>query len=76
VTYTLTNLTADGFTKALAEDDFEFTLTAVSEYSLPDTIAVTMGGTALAAGTGYAYDKLTGKVTVYRVNGALEITAG
>jgi parallel beta-helix repeat protein len=75
VVYTLTNLTTDGFAKALTEDDFEFTLTAASGYTLPDTITVTMGGTALAAGTGYAYDKATGKVTVYRVSGAVEITA-
>jgi hypothetical protein len=76
VTYTLTNITTDGFAKALAEDDFEFTLTAVSEYSLPDAITVTMDGTALVVDAGYTYDKSTGKVTVYRVNGALEITAG
>lgn len=76
VTYTLTNITTDGFAKALTEDDFGFTLTAADGYSLPDTIAVTMGGTALAAGTGYAYDKATGKVTVYRVSGAVEVTAG
>lgn len=76
VTYTLTNLTTDGFAKALTADDFEFTLTAADGYVLPETITVTMGGTALAAGTGYAYDKATGKVTVYRVSGAVEITAG
>lgn len=76
VVYTLTNLTTDGFAKALTDDDFEFTLTAASGYTLPDTITVTMGGTALTAGTGYAYDKATGKVTVYRVSGAVEVTAG
>lgn len=76
VTYTLTNLTTDGFAKALTEDDFGFTLTAADGYALPDTITVTMGGTALAAGTGYTYDKATGKVTVYRVSGAVEVTAG
>lgn len=76
VVYTLTNITTDGFAKALTDDDFEFTLTAASGYTLPDTITVTMGGTVLAAGTGYAYDKATGKVTVYRVSGAVEITAG
>ncbi len=76
VVYALTNITTDGFAKALTEDDFEFTLTAADGYSLPDTITVTMGGTALASGTGYTYDKTSGKVTVYRVSGAVEITAG
>lgn len=76
VVYTLTNLTTDGFAKALTDDDFGFTLTAASGYTLPDTITVTMGGTVLAAGTGYAYDKATGKVTVYRVSGAVEVAAG
>ena len=76
VTYTLTNLTTDGFAKALTDDDFGFTLTAASGYTLPDTITVTMGGTVLAAGTGYAYDKATGKVTVYRVSGAVEVAGG
>lgn len=76
VTYTLTNLTTDGFAKALTEDDFEFTLTAASGYSLPDAITVTMGGTALVSGKGYAYDKASGKVTVYRASGAVEVTGG
>lgn len=76
VVYTLTNITTDGFAKALTDDDFEFTLTAADGYSLPDAITVTMGGTVLAAGTGYAYDNTSGKVTVYRVSGAVEVTAG
>lgn len=76
VVYTLTNLTTDGFAKALTGDDFGFTLTAADGYSLPDTIVVTMDGTALAAGTGYAYDAATGAVVVYRVSGAVEVTAG
>ena len=74
-TYTLTNITTDGFAKALTNDDFGFTLTAASGYTLPDSITVTMGGTALVAGKGYTYDKATGTVTVYRVSGAVEITA-
>ncbi|MBR4960830.1 MAG: hypothetical protein IKY52_08030, partial [Clostridia bacterium] len=73
--YALTNIETDGFAKALTNDDFGFTLTAASGYGLPDSITVTMGGTALTSGAGYAYDKATGKVTVYRVSGALEITA-
>ena len=76
VVYTLTNITTDGFAKALTGDDFEFMLTAESGYSLPETIAVTMGGTALPAGKGYTYDKASGKVTVYQISGAVEITAG
>lgn len=76
VTYTLTNLTADGLSKILTDDDLEFTLTAEDGYTLPDTITVTMGGTALAAGTGYTYDKTSGKVTVYRVSGAVEVAGG
>jgi len=76
VVYTLTNLTTDGFAKALTGDDFGFTLTAADGYVLPDTITVTMGGTALAAGAEYTYDKATGKVTLYRVSGAVEVTAG
>lgn len=76
VAYTLTNITTDGFAKALTGDDFTFTLTAADGYSLPETITVTVGGTAQTSGKGYAYDKTTGRVTVYRVSGAVEITAG
>jgi hypothetical protein len=52
------------------------------------TILIAVLGFALSVGTffigrvtaaktdGIAYDKATGKVTVYRVSGAVEITAG
>jgi hypothetical protein len=74
VTFALTNITSDGIAKCLTDDDYVCTLTAADGYTLPDAITVTMGGTALAAGTGYAYDKATGKVTVYRVSGAVTVT--
>lgn len=76
VTFALTNITSDGIAKCLTDDDYVCTLTAVDGYTLPDAITVTMGGTALVVDAGYTYDKSTGKVIVYRVNGALEITAG
>lgn len=66
VTYMLTNLTTDGFAKAL---------TAMDGYSLPDTITVTMGGNILSEHTGYTYDKTTGKVKIYRVSAGVAITA-
>lgn len=76
VTFALTNITSDGIAKCLTDDDYVCTLTAADGYTLPDAITVTMDGTALAAGTGYAYDKATGKVAVYRVSGAVEVTGG
>ncbi len=76
VTFSLVNITASGLAKCLTDDDYSCTLTAAGGYTLPDAITVTMGGTTLAAGTGYTYDKAAGRVTVYRVSGAVEITAG
>lgn len=73
VTYTLTNLTAEG-TKTVKEgESLTATLTAESGYTLPDTITVTMGGQALTEG--YTYDKSNGTVTVANVTGDVVITA-
>jgi len=50
-------------------------LAAGDHYVLPGTVSVTVGGTAIAATTGYDYDE--GKVTVFEasVTGAIVITA-
>ena len=75
VTYSGTNLTCIGESKVTAGTAYSCTLTAASGYKLPDSITVTVGGTALSSG--YSYDKSTGKVTVEaaKVTGNINIKA-
>lgn len=51
----------------------ELTLKVQTGYTLPETIEVTMGGNALAAGTDYTYDATTGKFTLNSITGELRI---
>ena len=51
------------------------TLSAASGYELPASIQVTMGGTALTAGTDYTYNATTGAFKLESITGTLVITA-
>ena len=65
VTNRLTNgVTSDGLPFAKTTENYTATLTAGDGYLLPATITVTVGGTALTAGTGYTYDSASGKLTI------------
>ncbi|MEQ2457444.1 glycosyl hydrolase 115 family protein, partial [Flavonifractor hominis] len=76
VTYTLTNLTAEGAPAQVEEGQpLNVTLTAEEGYTLPETVTVTMAGEALTAGEGYTYDSETGSLSIAAVTGDVVITA-
>lgn len=75
VTYSLTNLTSNGASTANYGSSLSFTLTAASNYTLPTSITVTMGGTTLSSGTGYTYNSSSGAVTISKVTGDIVVTA-
>lgn len=75
VTNTLTNCTSDGASTVASGATYSANLTANTGYVLPTAITVTMGGTALTAGTGYTYDSTTGAISIPSVSGNIVITA-
>jgi hypothetical protein len=84
VTYSLANLTTSGAAYVENASDYTATLSAGTDYLLPASISVTVGGTAATlAGSAtdadtageYYYDASTGVVTVAKVSDAVVITA-
>ncbi|MCD8017975.1 MAG: hypothetical protein LUE97_09325, partial [Oscillospiraceae bacterium] len=77
VSTSLTCLSSDGASKAVVGSDYTATLTADTYYALPESITVTVGGSELVSGEGYAYDAPSGTLTIYAsyITGDIEITA-
>ena len=71
VTFNGTNVTSDGAASVIKGEDYSAKLTADEGYELPESIAVTMGGTAAE----HTYDAATGALSVANVTGDLVITA-
>ena len=67
VTQNLTNLTSSFGADTLTDDGFQTTLTAKTGYSLPETLSITSGGTALTASQ-YSYSAETGILSVSAEN--------
>ena len=79
VTYNLTNVATDTLPAFITGDsDFTAALSTSGDYALPESITVTVGGTALAADSSYAYNASTGSLTIYSsaITGDIVITAG
>lgn len=80
-TYTVTLNSSDlklANTQNVIEEGKEFTGQLLCEkvgYRLPASIAVTMGGTTLVAGTGYTYDSTNGWINIPAIAGDVVITA-
>lgn len=74
-----TNITADNGTGYITQGtDYSTTLTATNGRLLPLRITVSVGGKALAAGSGaYSYDSATGRLTIDKsaITGAMTISA-
>lgn len=81
ITFTLSHVTASNTRQPNAGESYTTTLSAASGYSLPATIAVTMGGSTLSVGTDYTYNTTTGELVILGsggtggVTGAVIITA-
>lgn len=80
VTASLTNITSTNSAPYAAkgtEYETKLCLTDSDKYMLPKTITVTVGGTALTAGTDYTYNAARGELTVFaeKITGALHIAA-
>lgn len=79
VTLTLTNLTSDisSTNKIEHGETLAGTLSLIdaTQYVLPSTIEVTMGGKALAIGSGYSYDPTTGAIEIKNVTAEVSIKA-
>ena len=75
VTRNLSNISGSGENTANIGSTYTITLTANNNYSLPNTITVTMGGRTLAQGTGYTYNASNGRVQITNVDGNITITA-
>ncbi len=76
VSYQLTNVTSSNTAATIEEGTaYSTTLKAKAAYALPESVSVTVGGTALTGG--YTYDSKTGALTVdaASVTGDLVITA-
>ena len=71
VTFNGTNVTSDGAATVEEGKDYIATLTPAEGYKLPETVEVTVGGTAVTP----AYDATTGALTVAAVTGDVVITA-
>ncbi len=77
VTYNLTNVTkASGGSYAYSDTAYTATLTANTGYTLPDSIAVTVGGSTLSTSR-YTYSASTGSISIpaSRITGNIGITA-
>lgn len=80
VTYALSNILSSNTAPYVAKDTAYTTtlsVTDANQYMLPADITVTVGGTALTAGTDYTYNAETGELTVFakKITGALHIAA-
>lgn len=71
----LTNLTSTLETTSFSNNSpVAFVLNANSGYTLPATLTVTLGETALTAGEGYTYEPTTGQFSLAAITGTLSIT--
>ena len=73
VSYHLTNVTRNGPTTVNDGGTYQATFTADAHYSLPQTVTVTMGGTALNSNE-YTWDSTTGTLSVPVVTDDLVVT--
>ncbi|WP_455634436.1 C10 family peptidase [Parabacteroides sp.] len=74
----LTDLKLAEYAQTVIEEGKPFNYPLLCEkegYRLPASIAVTMGGTTLVAGTGYTYDSTNGRINIPAVTGDVVITA-
>ncbi len=71
------HLTFQGDTEANPGKDYTAIITPTTGYWLPDSITVTVGGSAISQGSGYSYDKSTGiiKINGSAITGDIRITA-
>lgn len=60
-------------TEVPVNSQLELVFTADNGYKLPETIKVSMGNKTLTAGSDYTYNKSTGKFTLAKVTGDVEI---
>jgi hypothetical protein len=74
VTNSLTSMTSSGASTASLHQTYSATLKANTNYSLPTTITVTMGGTTLTSGSGYSYSSSSGAVSIPSVTGDITIS--
>ena len=75
--YTLSNVTkSTGATSGIGGSDFTATFSANTDYSLPSTVTVTIGGNAATSGTDYTWTVGTGTLTIpaNKINGDIDIT--
>lgn len=71
----LTNLTSTLETTSFSNNSpVAFVLNANSGYTLPATLTVTLGETALTAGEGYTYEPTTGNFSLTAITGTLTIS--
>ena len=63
VTANMQNLVFNGASTAIYGTEYAATLTANTGYDLPDSIAINVGGTAIAT-AGYTYNKSNGAITI------------
>ncbi len=75
VTRNLTNLSGSGANSINIGETYTCTLSGTTNYNLPDTIVVTMGGNNLTSGRDYTYDRNSGEVNIPNVTGNIVITA-
>jgi hypothetical protein len=77
ITLTLANITSTGDTTATYEEDVDVTLAAAEEYTLPETITLSIGGVEKTVETDYTYDAETGAIHIdgAKVTGAVVIVA-
>lgn len=78
VSYTTTNIThANQPTAAYTGLDLRITLTPESEYTLPDTVTITVGSSSISQGTDYTWNKNTGVIIIKgeKITGNVSITA-
>ncbi len=75
VTFTGSDVTFSGNSKATTKEAYSATLTPKAGFMLPENISVTIGGVELTSG--YTYDRNTGKVTIDKnqLTGKVEIKA-
>lgn len=69
----LSNMTSDGATTANIGTTYTATLTARTNYILPNSITVTMGGNTLTT-TDYTYSSSSGSLSIPNVNGDITIS--
>lgn len=67
-------MTSNGPSTATKGTTYTTTLTAANNYTLPNTITVVMNGKTLSPSSDYSYTQNTGKVSVYNVNGNINIS--